>query len=220
MLLDIRDVSLGYNSKVIFSGLSLSVDSGDLVLISGPSGSGKSSLLRLLNRLNDPTDGNILFNGHPITDCKVVELRRQICYIQQTPMMIEGTVGQNLLLPFSFRSLRDAPPPADATLLGLLQQFRLADISLSDNASTLSVGQKQRLAFMRALLLKPKILLLDEPTSALDSESRTIVEEQIEELVVKQEMAVIMITHLDFKPRQIKVRRYLLGQGSLREQKE
>ena len=217
MLLELIDISLTFDDSALFSHVSLTVDAGDLVIIGGPSGSGKTSLLRLLNRLNDPATGEIKLDGRPLTDYKVVELRRQICYIQQTPVMVDGTVRQNLLLPFSFESLRDLRAPADETLNVLLREFKLDDISLSDRAMVLSVGQKQRLAFIRALLLKPKTLLLDEPTSALDEDSRLVVEEHIERLAGEEALAIIMVTHLDYKPKHLEPRRYILKQDGLEE---
>ncbi|MBS3909429.1 MAG: ATP-binding cassette domain-containing protein [Actinobacteria bacterium] len=217
MLLELIDISLTFNASVLFSNVSLEVDAGDLVIIGGPSGSGKSSLLRLLNRLNDPTSGRIDLDGRPLTDYKIVELRRRICYIQQTPVMVEGTVKDNLLLPFGFESLRGLKPPTDETLIGLLRKFKLNDIALSDQAMVLSVGQRQRLAFIRALLLEPKALLLDEPTSALDQGSRRVVEEYVERLAGEENLAILMVTHLDFKPKHMQARRYTLKQDGLEE---
>lgn len=217
MLLELIDVSLTFDDSPLFSHVSLTVDAGELVIIGGPSGCGKTSLLRLLNRLNDATAGEIKLDGRPLTDYRVVELRREICYMQQTPVMVEGTVRQNLLLPFSFESLRDLNKPTDETLNGLLNEFKLDDVSLSDQAMVLSVGQKQRLAFIRALLLNPKALLLDEPTSALDENSRLVVEAHIERLAGEEALAIIMITHIDYKPKHLAPRRYVLKQDGLGE---
>ncbi|MDP2212138.1 MAG: ATP-binding cassette domain-containing protein [Candidatus Aquicultor sp.] len=216
-MLELIDISLAFNDNALFSDVSLAVNAGDLVIIGGPSGSGKSSLLRLLNRLNDPTSGQINLDGRPFTDYKVVELRRQICYIQQTPVIVEGTVKQNLLLPFGFESLRGFKTPTDETLIDLLHKFKLDDIALSDQAMVLSVGQKQRLAFIRALLLQPKALLLDEPTSALDQDSRLVVEEYVKRLAGEENLAILMVTHLDFKPKHMKARPYMLKRSGLEE---
>ena len=215
-LLEIKDVGFKYGDKAIFSEVALSVRPGDLICISGPSGGGKSTLLHLLNRLQDPDSGTILFDGLPLPDHNVVELRRRICYLQQTPLMVEGTVKENLLLPFEFRASQNSPV-ADEVLLELLKQFKLSDISLSHDTKNLSVGQKQRLALIRVLLLDPKILLLDEPTSALDLESRTIVEEHIERIIMEERVAALMVTHLDFQPRRLKARKFRLGDGNLTE---
>jgi len=218
MLLDIKNISFGYNGKTLFSNVSLSVDTGDLVVIAGPSGSGKSSFLRLLNRLSDPDSGEIDFDDRPLSDYKVIELRRRIIYLQQTPFMAEGTIKHNLMFPFDFKSSKSLRKPADEALLKLLDRFRLTGISLEDSATTLSLGQKQRLAFIRALLLKPQVLLLDEPTSALDPESKAIVEEHIENLASEKNLTIVMITHLDFAAKS--ARRCLLSAGSLKELKE
>jgi putative ABC transport system ATP-binding protein len=217
MLLEIKNVSLGFNGKTLVSNASLALNPGDLVIIGGPSGGGKSSFLRILNRLRDPDSGVMLLDGKPFSSYKVVELRRRICYLHQTPQIIEGTVRDNLLLPFTFRSSQKSPRPDDSRLRILLDRFKLAEVSFADDATKLSVGQKQRLAFVRTLLLKPDLLLLDEPTSALDPESRMVVEEMIEELAGDEKVGIVMVTHLDFEPKRMAARKYRLSDGALRE---
>lgn len=216
-LLEINNISYKYENRFIFRNISFSIEPGDLLMVKGPSGSGKSTLLRLLNRLADPTEGIITYDGKPLNRYAPTELRRNICYLQQTPLMAEGTVKQNLLLSFRFNSARNVPAPDDQRLLGLLRQFKLSDVSLEDNASKLSVGQKQRVAFIRALLVEPKVLLLDEPTSALDSESRIIIEEHIERLAADKTQAIVIVTHIGFDSKYQDLRTYELSQGTLVE---
>ncbi len=195
-----------FNSKPLFENLSIKFSRGRFYLVTGPSGAGKSTLLRLINRLEDPTDGHILFNGRRLSTYSPYVLRRSIQYVQQTPTVIENTVRQNLLLGFSFKNNRDLPQPDDNTLKVQLNNFLLDGISLDANAQTLSVGQLQRLCFIRGLLLDPQVLLLDEPTSALDENSSRIVEETVEQLCLQSGLTVFMISHRKFEPKQVPCR--------------
>jgi putative ABC transport system ATP-binding protein len=184
--------------KALFQDLSLELAGGSFYLVRGPSGSGKSTFLRLVNRLEEPSRGQLMFEGRPLTSYNPPLLRREILYIQQTPTSVEKTVRENLLLAFSFKNNRDLAMPDDDTLRSRLDNFLLNDIHLDTQASTLSVGQLQRLCFVRGLLLNPKVLLLDEPASALDEESARIVEETAERLCAESGLTVLMVSHRAF----------------------
>lgn len=177
----------------------LTVPLGAFVRIVGPSGSGKSTLLRLASRLEEPSSGVIRFSGIPLGDYEPPLLRRRIGYIQQTPVVVEGSVRQNLLLSYGFAANREQSLPADDELRGWLDRLGLSGIELENNARSLSVGQRQRLCIIRSLLLEPDLLLMDEPTSALDSESRRIVEEMTE-TQNREGMTILMVTHSDYIP--------------------
>jgi len=212
MKIELHDVALAYgNGTRLLSNISLVVEAGAFVLIEGPSGSGKSSLLRLLNRLQEPTVGKILIDGAPILGLDVTELRRKIGYVQQTPIMLGGSVADNLHLSFRFRASRKQPPPDRERLRRWMDDFLLRDVDLTSDAMTLSVGQKQRIALIRSLLTEPEVLLCDEPTSALDSESRQIVQSSLEHLNVERNMSVVAVTHLDFRPGRVSAQRYHLS---------
>lgn len=219
MKIQLRDVALEYDAGApLFQHVSLRIDSGDFLLIEGPSGSGKSSLLRLLNRLQEPTSGEILADDKPLSTYEVPELRRRIAYLQQSPVMVEGSVADNLALPFQFASSGSARAPGDAPMRQLLSEFLLDGVDPQSNAQQLSVGQKQRVALIRMLLLQPQVLLCDEPTSALDPESRDIVQESLERLNTEQRMTVVIVTHQAFEPQQVTPRRYrLTRQDGFRE---
>jgi len=204
-VIEFSDVAFSYSDgKTIFRDLSLRLESGRFYLISGPSGSGKSTFLRLINRLEEPSSGGIFFDGRKHSAYSLPELRRSLLYIQQTPTAMDDTVAQNLLLGFTFKNNRDLPVPDKKTLRGYLDNFLLTDVTLEANAQTLSVGQMQRLCFIRGLLLDPQVLLLDEPASALDEESSRIVEETAERMGVESGLTVLMVSHRRFEPQQAK----------------
>ena len=108
MKIDLKSISLSLDGKQLLDQVSLSVGRGDFLLVRGPSGSGKTSFLRLINRLNEPTSGEIIVDGKSIADHSVTALRRQIAYLQQTPVTLDSSVRENLLLGFGFRAAEKA----------------------------------------------------------------------------------------------------------------
>ena len=151
-----------------------------------------------------------------MTDIEVTTYRRRVGYVQQNPILIPGTVHENLTLPFRYRSA-STPQPDRARLEADLVDFNLGDIKLAGSADNLSVGQKQRLATIRTLLTEPDIILGDEPTSALDPESRTLVEERFRLVNSKRRTTVILVTHLEFDAGDTDARRFTIENGHLTE---
>lgn len=199
-----EQISFNYSSeKTLFSHVSFSIKAGTFYLVRGPSGSGKSSLLRLLNRLEEPSAGQLFYTGIPYSQIPAPELRRQILYIQQSPVVIDGTVRDNLLLPFMFKNNAQLQKPDDTKLQSFLYEFNLETVSLDKPAKNLSVGQQQRLCLIRGLLLSPSVILLDEPTSALDNESSESVEDMAESLCLDHGKAVVMVSHREFTPKRV-----------------
>ncbi|NKB72574.1 MAG: ATP-binding cassette domain-containing protein [Candidatus Latescibacteria bacterium] len=219
MRIELHKVTLHYPDKPpLLDDLDFVLEEGDFALVRGDSGSGKSSLLRLCNRLQEPTAGQIRIDGKAAAELEVTQLRRRLAYVQQTPVMAPGSVQANLLYPFSFKAQRGQSAPAPDALRPMLDRFRLGDVDLKDEAGKLSVGQQQRLALVRALLTEPEVLLCDEPTSALDPHSREIVEDALEQANSERGIGVIMVSHLDFSPVRTQVKVYLLSAGRLQAQ--
>jgi len=217
MKLQLQNLALQYDGKPsLFQNVDLTVNPGEFIVIHGPSGIGKSSLLRLLNRLQEPTSGTILIDDKFITEHDVTQLRRRIGYVQQTPITIECTVRENLLFPFTVKAAGNASSPSDDDLRQKLDAYLLNDVQLDDNAIELSVGQKQRIALIRVLLIAPDLLICDEPTSALDPESRSFVERELERINRENQTSIIVITHTDFAPESLTPITYTLTSEGLK----
>lgn len=217
LLIDIHGLGFSFSpaGKQLFRDLSLQVAKGEFLLIRGASGSGKSTLLRILCRLQSYREGTILFHGKPIESYTPSILRNRMLYTTQIPALTDATVRENLLFPFSFEVNAGKESPGEAELQHMLQEFYLADVSLDQYATVLSVGQQQRVALMRALLQRPEVLLLDEPTSALDAQSATMVQRIIERLNHEQRMTIMMVTHSDYKPSGLTPKFCTLDNGKL-----
>jgi len=208
----------GEPPKVVLADADMAVPRGAFVLLTGPSGAGKSTLLRLFCRLEEPDAGTVLLSGQPVDELSPAILRRRVSYLQQTPTVVPGSVRENLLLPFTFKSASGASGgarPADAELSARLARLAAGDIPLSQEASTLSVGQRQRLCLARALLTRPEVLLLDEPVSALDAESARAVLDAAESFCLDDGGTVVLVSHAEFTPARVSPVHYALSGGVL-----
>ena len=212
------NVTFSYSSgETLFKSLSMGLNGSSFYLLKGYSGSGKSTLFRLMTRLEEPGGGEIFFKEKPLSSYHPPALRRSILYIQQTPLAIDAPVRDNLIFPFSFKNNRHLAPPGDKKLLMFLNDFSLTGVNLDANAKNLSVGQLQRICFIRGLLLSPEIILLDEPTSALDDKSCRLVEEMAVRLCMEQGLTVIMASHKGFESKGIKHTVIKIGDGRVKE---
>ncbi len=179
---------------VILKDICLKANSSQITAVIGPSGGGKSSLIRLINRMSEPTSGSIYLDGTNIFTLDPVDLRRQVAMVLQKPFMFEGTVKSNLLLPFSFSSSKlnsDTQNRIERTM----ELTRLSPALLDRNARSLSLGEQQRVNIARALITNPRALLLDEPTSALDRPTADGLAATVKDICQNSTLAVIMVTH-------------------------
>ena len=184
----------GDGGRVILLGVTLSVPAGCLSVVVGPSGGGKSTLVRLLNRLEDPSAGRILLGGRDISTIDPLVLRRRVGMVPQKPFMYPGTVQENLLRPFVLRG-EEPPAPGSGEILSTLNLCRLAEDYLSREARTLSLGEQQRVSLARTLMTRPEVLLLDEPTSALDRPTGDRLADTLRGICSRQGLTVLMVTH-------------------------
>jgi len=196
-IFEVDSLSLAYPaaldipSSPILRSVSFTLDRGASLTIVGPSGSGKSSLLRCLNRLEEPSDGAIRFDGMDIRTLDARWLRRRAALVMQTPVLFDGSVRDNLLL----RPRGVDGDLSDSRLERALEEVGLEPALLPRDAATLSGGERQRVTIARALLGDPDALLLDEPTSALDPPNAALVVETISRLRAAHRLAIVAVTH-------------------------
>jgi putative ABC transport system ATP-binding protein len=193
-LFSLHAVSFNYpGGNTVFEDVNLEIKPNDLLIIKGESGSGKSTLLKLCNRFCDPTAGDITFHDRDLKEYAIDRIRSSIIYLPQLPFLIDATVEENLVFPFSFHSHKNKK--FDTKKAGEWLDYFQLQIPLSHKATQLSIGQKQRIALIRAILLEPEVLLLDEPGSSLDSTNKKLIEGKIEHLVGTSPVTVLMATH-------------------------
>lgn len=185
-----EQLSRTVDGRAIVDGITIEVREGDVLAVVGPSGSGKSSFLRLLNRLDEPTGGTVFLEGRDYREVPPRELRQRVGMIMQVSALFPGTVADNLR--FGPRQ-RGATMP-DSEVDRLLELVGLHGFAERDVAQ-LSGGEAQRVAIARAVANEPTVLLLDEPTSALDETSKRGVERLVKDVVAARRLTCIMITH-------------------------
>jgi UDP-glucose/iron transport system ATP-binding protein len=178
----------------ILRGVDLEIPAGELTAIVGPSGGGKSTLVRLLNRLEETDGGHILLRGVELKSLPVLELRRRVGLVLQKPFMFPGTVLDNLQLPFRYQG-NPVPTGSDPRLEEVLQRCGLSLELLEREARSLSIGQQQRVSLARTLLPGPELLVLDEPTSALDRPTGDRLADTLRGICRNRQLTVVMVTH-------------------------
>ena len=181
------------DGQEVLGAIDLEIASGAVTALVGPSGAGKTSLLRLLNRLDDPVGGAVRFRSRPITEYPIRQLRLQIGFVFQTPMMFPGTVCDNLQIALKLAG--KSVLHSDGQINETLALVGLDPLLAEREAERLSVGQKQRVSVARALMTAPEVLLMDEPTSALDPEAADRLMEMIRGLGKEHKITVVMVTH-------------------------
>ena len=192
-VLEIKDLKKHFAGSTVLDGISLSVREGEVIVVVGPSGCGKSTLLRCVNGLEQPDGGEILLDGKPISAGDLVQVRRQIGMVFQSydlfPHM--DVLGNLTLGPV--KALKRPKDEVEREALAALTRVGLAD-KLHALPRQLSGGQKQRVALVRAMLMRPRLLLLDEITAALDPEMVREVLNVVLDLAATG-MTMLIVTH-------------------------
>lgn len=189
--IEMEDVTVRFDGKTVLEKFSLMVDRGEKVVLTGPSGRGKSTVLRSILGFVVPESGTIRVLGEPLSSGAIWRLRTLIGYVPQEPDLGSGSVRDWLERPFSYRANKELKKNL-AKLPEMFHQFLLPLDLLEKDVETLSGGEKQRVTIVSALLLQRPILLLDEPTSALDEASR---KRLTEFLSLSSDLTVLMVSH-------------------------
>ena len=194
-LIEFRDVSYSVDSTEIVRGLNFSVLSGEILILLGESGCGKTTTLRMINRLIEPTGGTVLVDGRSTLDWDPIELRRSVGYVlQDGGLFPHFTVAENIGLLPTLKKW-DVPRKEGRTLR-LLDMVGLDPKKFADRyPHELSGGQRQRVGVARALAADPKILLLDEPFGALDAITRTNLQKEFAKLARELGKTAVFVTH-------------------------
>jgi len=208
-VIETRHLSLVRGGSEVLHDISLAIEPGETFILIGPSGSGKSSLLRCLNRLEEPAPGAVFLRGEDITAMPVIALRRRVGMVFQLPAMFPGTVADNIAYG---PALRGEKLSAER-IVELLDMVMLAPALADRPATELSGGQAQRVAVARALANESEVLLLDEPTSALDPIATRAVEQTLLELRARLGLTLVWVSHAVEQARRVGDRALLLDRG-------
>ena len=190
----LKDVRQTRENQIVLDSINLEIERSAMTALIGPSGAGKTSLLRLLNRLDEPAGGEIFYRARIISEYQIQELRRQVGFVFQTPVMFPGTVRDNLRTALEIAG-KSASADGDRLISETLDIAELEPVLAERDGAKLSVGQKQRVNIARALMLAPEVLLMDEPTSALDPQTADRLMETVRRLAQEKKITVVMVTH-------------------------
>ena len=196
--------------KALVQNINFQVKRGEVLAIVGPSGSGKSSLLRLLNRLDEPTTGTVYIEGIDYKQIAPREVRRRLGMVTQRPYFFPGTVEENL----QFGPLQRGQRLSFESVKALLTRVGLEGYA-SRNVANLSGGEAQRVSVARTLANSPVLLLLDEPTSALDEASKVGIESLLRSIVKDQGLTCILVTHDIAQASRVAERALLIQDGRI-----
>ena len=218
VILRTENLKKNFGKLEVLKGISTSIVKGEVVSIIGPSGGGKSTFLRCLNLLEEPTDGKVYFKGQDITDKKlnICEYRQKIGMVFQNFNVFPNmTVLENITLaPILEKKIPKAEAEEEA--MALLRRVGLEE-KANEYPRKLSGGQKQRLAIVRALAMHPEVMLFDEPTSALDPEMVKEVLNVIEDLT-RSGMTILIVTHEMGFAREVSNRVLFISDGVITEE--
>ena len=220
VLIKVDGLQKSFGNIEVLKGIDAEIKKGDVIVVIGASGSGKSTFLRCLNLLEEPTGGQIYFEGTEITDPKVninVHRQRMGMVFQQFNLFPHMTILKNMTIG-PMKLLKKSKEEAEKTAIELLERVGLADRK-DAYPSQLSGGQKQRVAIVRALAMNPEVILFDEPTSALDPEMVGEVLEVMKSLA-KEGMTMVVVTHEMGFAREVASKVVFIDEGVIKEEGE
>ncbi|MGB5854176.1 MAG: ABC transporter ATP-binding protein [Oceanisphaera sp.] len=194
-MIEVKSLSKQFGTQIAVNDLTFKVDSGQFCVLVGTSGCGKSTMLRMLNRLIEPSQGQILIKGQDVTTLPPEQLRRRIGYvIQGVGLFPHRTIHQNIATVPKLLGWKKAD--IDARVVELLTLFKLDAATFAGKyPHQLSGGEQQRVGVARALAAKPELLLMDEPFGALDPLTRELLQDELLKIQQLLEITIIMVTH-------------------------
>ena len=190
-LISLEKVNYKISDQHILHDIDWQIPAGSHITLTGPSGGGKSTLLRIIASMISKTSGTLIFDGQPIESYDPIMYRRQVSYCFQQPTLFGETVADNLAFPYQIRKqVMDTQRVVTA-----LNNVGLSERTLHQPIIELSGGERQRVALIRNILFLPKVLLLDEVTAGLDENNKQIVHAWLRQLNEQDHVTTIMITH-------------------------
>lgn len=214
-MIEIKNLTKSFQKQIVLNDINLTIYDGEIVVIIGPSGSGKSTLLRSINRLIEPSEGEIHYYGDLITDKNINQIRKQIGMVfQHFELFPHLTILENITLAPILLKMT-SKEEAEKKAYELLKKVDLLD-KAKTYPSTLSGGQKQRIAIVRSLAMEPRVMLFDEPTSALDPE---MVKEVLDfmKLLAREKMTMLIVTHEMGFAKEVGTRLLFIDEGKIVE---
>lgn len=212
-IVEVRKLTKQYHENIALKSIDMKIEHGDFFAIVGPSGSGKTTFLRLLDLLDEPTDGQIFYDGID-TDCDQKErllIRRRIGIVFQQSVMFNTSVHDNVAYPLR---VRQANMNLSQRVSETLALVRLEGFG-NRRATTLSGGEMQRVSLAQALIFEPELLLLDEPTANLDPKNATIIEQIVSKVNRERKVTIVMATHNMLQAQNMAARAAVLREGEL-----
>lgn len=209
-LLVAREITVERAGRRIVDSATVELDEASVITISGPSGCGKSTLLRAIATLIPISSGRVLFEGRGVRDVGLMEYRRRVAYVPQTPAMFEGTVAENVRAGPRLHGVA----LTDEQVATLVERVGLGAELAGRDASDVSGGERLRIALARALANEPRVLLLDEPTAALDPETARVVLDLLVALAARG-TALLAVTHVEEHAARLGGKAYRMRSGVL-----
>lgn len=196
-VIDFQNVSYAYNGRTVFQNLNLHIEEGEKVAIIGPSGGGKSTILKLLPLFITPDSGRIIIDKIDTQAVSLQQLRKRIAWVSQTPQLFSGSIVENVYDGDVYRQINVEEIEHAVRVANVLEFAVKMPMGINsptgENGGSLSGGQRQRVAIARSLIRNAPILCLDEPTAALDAKSENYIRDSLKEIIADK--TVLMVTH-------------------------
>jgi molybdopterin-binding protein len=211
---ELIDITKAYGNKIVVDSVNLKLDEGEILALLGPNGSGKSTILKMLAFIENPTSGEVEFQGKKVNFKNTEKIRLQSTLVFQKTTLFSTSVYNNIAYGLKLRKV--SKEIRDKEVKKALELVKLEGFE-KRNAKKLSGGEQQRVAIARALVLKTKLLLLDEPTANLDPKNAGILEEVIDTVNRENKTTIVMATHNMFQARKLPHRIALMDEGKITE---